>query len=205
MFKKKHSGSTNGQNYLQEKKASLVVTSFTLHNHQIWHFSSYPQCISVPQRAQALSLSSGLSRPTFSILHILPKILLFSFLACPGRIEPIECIAPYKTTLLLMIIILYLLSRILTIWGHFSLRWCAVCGSNGGSGECYWGSLSAQCEQPVKRNKHARKISNLPITVTGRQRMYMTGSTWLSLIRISNLLEWDVTCWWFDHLRRGYC
>ena len=33
---------------------------------------------------------------TFSIVYIPPKRPLFSFLACQGRIEPMECIAPYK-------------------------------------------------------------------------------------------------------------
>ena len=30
-------------------------------------------------------------------------MLLFSFLACQGLIEPMECIAPYKKTLLLYV------------------------------------------------------------------------------------------------------
>ena len=30
-------------------------------------------------------------------------MLLFSFLPCQGRIEPMECIAPYKKTLLLLL------------------------------------------------------------------------------------------------------
>ena len=56
---------------------------------------------SVAERAQALSLSSGLKRPTFSIVYILPKIFLFGL--PQGRNEPMECIAPYKTTLILSI------------------------------------------------------------------------------------------------------
>ena len=34
------------------------------------------------------------------------KMLLFSFLACQGRIQPMECIAPYKKTLLLLLLLL---------------------------------------------------------------------------------------------------
>ena len=42
-------------------------------------------------------------RLSFSIVYIL------SFLACQGRIKPMECIAPYKTTLLLLYLLLLLL------------------------------------------------------------------------------------------------
>ena len=38
------------------------------------------------------------------------SLLLFSFLACQGRIEPMECIAPYKTTLLLLVLLFILYS-----------------------------------------------------------------------------------------------
>ena len=55
-----------------------------------------------------------------SMSHIFSYILqhyvlcFLSFLACQGRIEPMECIAPYKKTLLLLLLLLLLfLSSIL--------------------------------------------------------------------------------------------
>ena len=33
-------------------------------------------------------------------------MLLFCFLACQGRIEPMDCIAPYRKTLIIIIIII---------------------------------------------------------------------------------------------------
>ena len=41
--------------------------------------------------------------------YIPPKMLLFSFLACQWRIEPMECITPYKKTLLLLLLLLLLM------------------------------------------------------------------------------------------------
>ena len=58
----------------------------------------------ISESAQALSLFKANLRLTFSIVYIPPKMLFLSFLACQGRIEPMECIAPYKKTLLLLLL-----------------------------------------------------------------------------------------------------
>ena len=51
------------------------------------------------------------------IVYILPKIL-FSLLACRGCVEPMECIAPYETSLLLLLFVTVSICQ--------CLRWMAV-------------------------------------------------------------------------------
>ena len=68
--------------------------AFSVAGPRVWN--DLPQHI-----RESSSVSFKRTLLTISIVYIPPKILLHSFLACQERIEPMECIAHYKKTLLL--------------------------------------------------------------------------------------------------------